>query len=198
MKKLLELRKRMKKKKPVFLRQDAQKKKRLGRGWRKPKGLHSKMRLRHKDKRAHPEPGFGSPREIRGLSKEGLQYVVVSNPKQVEEIKKEKQGIVISSSVGNRKRVMIIKKALELNINVLNMKEPKKFVDKIEKEIQQKAEEKKKKKEEKEKKGEEKKKKAEKKEKEEGKEQKLEETVTKEEEIKEEKKEMDKTLITTQ
>ena len=41
---LLELRKRIKRKKPEFIRQDAHKKKSLESKWRKPKGLHSKMR----------------------------------------------------------------------------------------------------------------------------------------------------------
>ena len=43
-KKLLELRKKIKGKKPNFIRQDAHKHKRLARKWRKPKGIQSKMR----------------------------------------------------------------------------------------------------------------------------------------------------------
>jgi large subunit ribosomal protein L32e len=197
MKKLLELRKKMKNKKPTFLRQDAHKKKRLGEGWRRPKGMHSKMRLRHRDKRTRPEPGFGSPKAVYGLSKEGLQYVNIATVKEVGSIDKQKQGIVISSSVGKKNRIQIIKKALELNIKILNLKEPQKYVEKIEKEMQEKAEKKKSKVEKKEKKEKDKEKKAEKKEKEEGKEEhKLEEAI-KEEEVKE-KKEMDKALIQTE
>ena len=45
-KELLELRKQIKNKKPDFIRQDAHKKKKLGKKWRKARGLHSKIRLK--------------------------------------------------------------------------------------------------------------------------------------------------------
>ena len=47
---LLELRRAMKRKKPDFIRQDSHKKAGLGAKWRKPKGIHSKMRKKHKGK----------------------------------------------------------------------------------------------------------------------------------------------------
>jgi large subunit ribosomal protein L32e len=188
MNKLIQLRKRMKKKKPVFLRQDAHKKKRLGTGWRRPKGMHSKIRLHHLDKRRRPEPGFGSPLAVKGLSKEGLEKIIVANVEQLEGINKEKQGVIIGSTVGNKKRLMIIRKATELKIQVLNFKNAEKYADNIEAEMKKKSEKKKEKEHLKEKKKHEKEKKADKKE-----ETKLEQTVAEEEN--KEKKEMDKVLI---
>ena len=45
----LELRKKIKSKKPDFIRQDFHKK-RLKKKWKRPRGLHSKVRLMLKDK----------------------------------------------------------------------------------------------------------------------------------------------------
>ena len=54
----------MKKKKPKFIRQDAHKKGRLAKKWRKPKGLQSKMRLCKKGYRKRISKGYKSPKEV--------------------------------------------------------------------------------------------------------------------------------------
>ena len=86
MKKLIILRKAMKAKKPSFIRQDSHKKKRVGLAWRKPKGLQSKMRLSIKGYRKTANPGYGSPKLVAGLSKEGLVKVNVGCVKDLEKI----------------------------------------------------------------------------------------------------------------
>ena len=45
MKELLELKKKIKKKKPNFTRQETHKKSKLKKKWRRPKGIQSKLRL---------------------------------------------------------------------------------------------------------------------------------------------------------
>ena len=60
-KELLDKRKALKKKKPVFTRQDAHKKKKVGWKWRKPKGSDSKMRVGKKGYKRSVRPGWGSP-----------------------------------------------------------------------------------------------------------------------------------------
>ena len=67
MKTLLILRKKMKAKKPHFNREDCHKIMALPIGWRKPNGLHSKMRHRYRGQPAMVEPGWGSPRVVKGL-----------------------------------------------------------------------------------------------------------------------------------
>ena len=132
MKKLIILRKAMKAKKPNFIRQDSHKKPRVGLAWRKPKGLQSKMRLSKKGYRKTVNPGYGSPKLVAGLSKEGLVKVNVACVKDLEKIDNKSQGIIINSSVGNRKRLDIFKAAKEKQITVLNIKDTEKYAAKIE------------------------------------------------------------------
>ena len=63
---LLQVRKELKERKPEFIRQDNPKRKKLNYKWRKPKGIHSKMRHNRRGKRGSPSPGYGSPNEIKG------------------------------------------------------------------------------------------------------------------------------------
>ncbi|MCK5629278.1 MAG: 50S ribosomal protein L32e [Nanoarchaeota archaeon] len=132
MKKLIILRKAMKAKKPDFRRQDSHKKKRVGVAWRKPKGLQSKMRLCRKGYRNSVSTGYGSPKQVAGLSKEGLVKVNVACVKDLENIDNKAQGIIINSSVGNKKRLDIFKVAKEKQIAVLNIKDTEKYAAKIE------------------------------------------------------------------
>ncbi|MBI2654666.1 50S ribosomal protein L32e [Candidatus Woesearchaeota archaeon] len=121
MAKLLELRKELKGRKPEFIRQDYGKRKKLSMKWRKPKGIHSKIRHHFKGRRKMPSPGYKSPLKARGLHSLGLKMVKVNSVEDLSKIKKENQGVVISKTVGNKKRYLIMKKAKELEINVLNL-----------------------------------------------------------------------------
>lgn len=182
MRELLELREEIKRKKPSFVRQDAHKK-RLRKRWVKPRGLHSKVRLR---KRGHPKKvssGYGFPKGVRGLSKEGLKMIRIHNEKELNSVEKEKEGIIVSGNVGLKKKVLLLKKAKEKGIKVLNL-DVDGYIKKKEEEIKKMLEKKKVKKEKK-------KKKEEKKEK---KEEELEEKLSDEEKKEQEKREKDKLL----
>jgi len=177
---VLELRKQMKMRKPKFIRQDAHKK-RLKKRWVRPRGLHSKVRLR---KSGHPKPvsnGYGSPKEVRGLSKEGLKIKIIHNEDGFNEINKEKDGIIIASSVGLRNKLQLLKKAREKGIKILNLNVDE-YIKKKEEGFKKRLEERKK--------GKEKKKKEETKEKKD----KLEEKLSDEEKKESKKKEKDKLL----
>ncbi|MEK6904207.1 MAG: eL32 family ribosomal protein [Nanoarchaeota archaeon] len=118
---LLELRNKMKKKKPVFLRQEAHKHKKLEKNWRKPKGIHSKMREKRKGKRRQPSMGFSSPRAVRGLTKEGFEIVRIHNQNGLDNIKIP---FYLAGGIGLRKKLEILKKAVQLKLRVLNVKNP--------------------------------------------------------------------------
>jgi len=117
---LLKLREELKRKKPKFRRQEWHRYKRLGEKWRRPKGRHSKMRRKLKGKPKMPNPGYRSPKKVRGLHPSGYEEVLVYNPKDLEKIDPERQAARIASRVGKRKRREILKKAEELGIVVLN------------------------------------------------------------------------------
>ncbi|NPA63076.1 MAG: 50S ribosomal protein L32e [Methanococci archaeon] len=125
MNRLLRLRFKLKMKKPDFIRQEAHRHKRLGEKWRKPKGRHSKMRLKWKEKPAIVEVGYRSPKAVRGLHPCGLEDVLVYNVKDLEKLNPETQGARIASTVGKRKKIEIIKKARDLGIKILNISQEK-------------------------------------------------------------------------
>lgn len=134
-KELLELRKQIKSKKPNFIRQDAHKKKRLGSKWRRPKGLHSKIRLNLRGRAKKVSKGYRSPKKVRYMHKSGLMPCVIRSFSDLKNIDAKKICLIISSSLGNKKRIAILKKAKELGLNILNIKNPDEFVKKVEDDI---------------------------------------------------------------
>ncbi len=154
LKELLEKRKLIKRKKPDFIRSGAHKKKGLERKWIRPKGLQSKLRLRRKGRRKVVTPGYGSPRAVRGKENQGKEVVLLRSPR-LDSIDPKTQAIIISSSIGKRKKIAILKETLEKGIYVINIRDPQLFINKTEEDMKKKKEEKearKKKKEEKKKK----------------------------------------------
>lgn len=129
---LLKVRKVLKSKKPTFIRQDAHKLKKLEQKWVKPKGIDSKMRLRLKGYRRSVTKGWKSPAAVKGLSREGLQVVTVVSESQLSKIDKSMQIALIPSTMGNRKKLMLVKKAQELGIKLLNFSQPEKYVSRVE------------------------------------------------------------------
>ena len=119
--KLIELRKAMKARKPNFHIQNSNDpKKRFSGRWKRPKGLQSKIRERRKGNPRYIEPGYGSPAAVHGISAEGLFPVVVNNVGDLSKVK-EDHGVVISATVGLRKKAEIVKVAVEKKLKLLNV-----------------------------------------------------------------------------
>lgn len=119
---MLKVRREKKKKKPKFRRQEWFRKKALGEKWRKPRGIHSKLRRQEKGKGALPNPGYGSPSSVRGLNREGYREVIVKNVKDLEKVNPKEDVAVISKTVGRKKRFEILESAKKMNIKVTNYK----------------------------------------------------------------------------
>jgi len=119
---LLKIRIRQKRKKPEFLRQEYHTHpKRLGRKWRQPMGRTSKLRYKEKARGSQPSMGYGSPAEVRGLSRFGYRLVRVANAQQVSRITDPKNEMIeIAAGVGNRKKEQIVRTAKEKNILIFN------------------------------------------------------------------------------
>lgn len=118
---LLEIRGQLKDRKPDFIRQDNPKRMKLNDKWRKPKGIHSKIRHKFKGRRKMPSPGYKSPRKVKGLHSSGLKPVIIFSVSDIEKIRKESEGAIISKKVGIKARLEILRKANEINIQVLNL-----------------------------------------------------------------------------
>ncbi len=118
-KRLLNVRKKQKSKKPEFKQTDSHKKKKLADYWRRPDGIHNKTRYAVKGKTPLVEAGYGSPALVRGLHPSGFEDVVVNNLKEIESLKGG-QAARVAHTVGARKRALMEKRASELGLKILN------------------------------------------------------------------------------
>ncbi len=117
---LLKVRKKQKLKKPHFVQTDYHKKKRLKDTWRKPKGLHNKKRQYILGKGEMARPGYGSPTAVKGLHPSGFIEVLLDRIQDVDNIDPNTQAIRIARTVGQRKRLEILKKAKSMGLKILN------------------------------------------------------------------------------
>ena len=85
-----------------LIRQDTNKEIGMEKKWRKPKGMHSKLRLNKKGHGRKPSPGYRAPREIRGKK----EYSLVNSIKDIGENRK----IIIASNVGGLPELVLNKK----------------------------------------------------------------------------------------
>jgi len=119
----LSKRNRMSNRRPAFKRQNWFRYKRLGDKWRRPRGIHSKMRRHFKYRITVVQPGFRGPASVRGLHPSGFEEVMIHTPKEVDNVDPKTQAIRIASKVGDKKREIIVKKADELKIRVFNRRD---------------------------------------------------------------------------
>lgn len=117
---LLRLREKSKRKRPKFVRQESWRYKRLNPSWRRPKGIDNKMRKRRKGWPKMSDVGYRAPRMVRGLHPSGLEDVLIHNASELESLNPDIHTVRIGRTVGTRKRVMIIDRASELNLTILN------------------------------------------------------------------------------
>lgn len=120
LKKLLEIRKNLKSRKPNFRRHDSHKKIRVSASWRNPRGRQSKQRLHLKGYARGIATGYGAPKAVYGLSKEGLTQNVVATKKELLTLDPKKDGIIVSRTLGNRKKLELLKIISEKKFIVLN------------------------------------------------------------------------------
>ena len=105
---------------PAFKRQEWYRYSKLGEKWRKPKGIHSKMKRCLKRRPPMVDIGFRGPAAARDLHPSGFEEVLVYNVDGLEGIDPKKQAVRIGGTVGTKKRMAIEDRADELGIRVLN------------------------------------------------------------------------------
>lgn len=117
---LLNVRKRQKLKKPHFVQTDQHKKKKLKDTWKKPRGLHNKKRQFILGKGEMARVGYGSPAAVKGLHPSGFEEVLLSRAQDLDNVDPATQAVRIARTVGQRKRMDIVKKAQSMGLKILN------------------------------------------------------------------------------
>ena len=105
---------------PAFKRQEWFRYSKLGEKWRKPKGIHSKMKRCLKRRPPMVDIGYRGPKSVRNLHPSGFEEVLIYNVEGLEGIDPKKQAVRIGGTVGTKKRIAIEDRADELGIRVLN------------------------------------------------------------------------------
>ncbi|MGC9094580.1 MAG: 50S ribosomal protein L32e [Candidatus Bathyarchaeia archaeon] len=123
--KLLEIRRRVKAKKPNFVRQESWRYKRLKENWRKPKGIDNKMRRKIKGWPPTANTGYRGPKAARGLHPSGYEEVLIYNVDDLKKVDPKTQAIKIAHTVGKKKRAQILTEAKKKHMVILNVKEIK-------------------------------------------------------------------------
>ncbi len=120
----LKLRKEQADSMPSFRRQEWFRYKRLSRtGWRRPKGLQSKLRLNKKYRGSRVRIGHRKIASVRGLHSSGFEEVLVHGPDELEELNPKTQAVRIGATVGNRRRLKIHSRADDLGLRILNRRD---------------------------------------------------------------------------
>lgn len=119
-KRLLKIKAQLKKRQPKFIRQDAHKRKKLSKKWRAPTGLHSKMRDGKRGYRAKLQEGYRTPKAVRGMTKAGLLPTVVATAKQLAALDPKVHAVVLSGTLGGRKRLALIEQAQQKGFTLQN------------------------------------------------------------------------------
>ena len=119
----LVIRRQIKKRTPHFLRDEGFRYKRIPKNWRRPTGYTSKLRINLKYRPSKVRVGFRAPKIVRGLHASGFKEIIIHTIKELETIDPKKQAVRIGGTVGTKKRLEIAKRADELDIRVLNMRE---------------------------------------------------------------------------
>jgi large subunit ribosomal protein L32e len=105
---------------PEFVRQESWRYVRIHPEWRKPKGVDNKVRRQDKGWPALVRVGYRGPAESRGLHPSGHYEVVVQRPADLDGLVPGRDVARMGGTVGAKKRKMIIDRANELGIRIVN------------------------------------------------------------------------------
>ena len=117
----LEIRKKVSKNRPKFIRPESWRYKRLDTTWRKPIGVDNHQRKQKS--RGRPglvKVGYGGPRISKGLHPSGYTDNLVHNLQELTKLDPKIDGVRLGHSVGTKKRKEILKIAIEKKFKVFN------------------------------------------------------------------------------
>mmetsp|Transcript_75509 Transcript_75509/g.87763 ORF Transcript_75509/g.87763 Transcript_75509/m.87763 type:complete len:138 (+) Transcript_75509:52-465(+) len=94
----------------------------LDRSWRRPHGIDNPMRRRFRGQRKCAKIGFGNDKKTRHLLKSGFKKFLITNLRDLEILLTNNRNYAgeIAHNISAKKRVQIIKRAVELNVRLTN------------------------------------------------------------------------------
>ncbi|MGQ0772752.1 MAG: 50S ribosomal protein L32e [Nitrososphaerota archaeon] len=117
----LALRQKIAERRPDFVRQESWRYKRVGLAWRKPKGIDNhQRRQKFRGRPGLVKVGYGGPKLVRGLHPSGFTDNLVHNVLELQGLNPKTDGIRIAHGVGTKKRLDIVKKAMEQKFKIFN------------------------------------------------------------------------------
>lgn len=115
-----------------FQRFSSYKLSRLSSSWRKPRGLHNKLRLGLKDYGKRVSIGYGTGSTTKIIK-------VICTEKELREVAtEENKTVIFSTKLGKRKKLILFKLAQDLKVTILNV--DKDFTSKVEDELKKRKE----------------------------------------------------------
>lgn len=122
--KLLNVRANIKKRKPTYKRVQSHQFAKLSEvKWRRPKGMGNKVRRNRRGKPGMTQIGYGSPKVTKFLNKAGLREVLVGNVADLKNVDSKADAVVISATVGGKKKLAILNECTKLKLTVSNFKD---------------------------------------------------------------------------
>eukprot|EP00828_Plagiopyla_frontata_P019415 TRINITY_DN2480_c0_g1_i9.p3 TRINITY_DN2480_c0_g1~~TRINITY_DN2480_c0_g1_i9.p3 ORF type:complete len:140 (+),score=29.36 TRINITY_DN2480_c0_g1_i9:1-420(+) len=97
---------------------------RLGTSWRRPRGIDNPIRRRYRGMKKMAKIGFGTDKRARYQLPNGFKKFLVKNLEDMDVLlmNNRKYCAEIAANLSARKKAVIIKKAQEMNVKVINAK----------------------------------------------------------------------------
>jgi large subunit ribosomal protein L32e len=118
---LLTVKRQLRRTRPVFTRHRPDRKASLADNWRKPRGLHNKLKDRKRGCGPWIADGYRTPEAVRGFHISGLAIAHVANRKELDAVDATTHGVVIAR-VGAKRQLELLAVAKEKGVRVLNHK----------------------------------------------------------------------------
>jgi large subunit ribosomal protein L32e len=119
----LRLMRKMRRRKPNFVRSESWRYVRIKENWRRPRGLDHKMRLKYDGWPPSASIGYKGLKATRGLHPSGYREILVYNVEGLGGIDPKTQVVRIAHAVGKRKKTRMLAEARKKRLIVLNLKE---------------------------------------------------------------------------
>ncbi len=109
-----------KRRKPKFRHEQAHRWGRISDRWRKVRGIDSATRAKYKGRIAMVSTGYRSPKAVRGLHPSGYVEAIVYRAADLDDLDPDVHAVRIASTVGMRKRQVILDKAESHLFRIVN------------------------------------------------------------------------------